>query len=108
MGFNTTVVILNDALLDIEDDPDFGKKMARAINQVSWGAPVSVSAGGHVGAARVIETHHADCHTLIAVGWNDGKQIGHVWTKDGDPKPEVVLREMARDLGYVVYKKKKK
>ena len=31
MGLNTTVVILNDYLHDIENDPEFGKKLSRAI-----------------------------------------------------------------------------
>lgn len=43
MGFNSTVVVMNDARLKTTD----------------------VSAGGFVNAATVIETHHADFTCLI-------------------------------------------
>jgi hypothetical protein len=75
MGFNTTVVILNDALDAIENDPDFGKNLVAAINKVLHGGPVDVSAGCHYNAATVIETHHADYNVIVSVGGNYGKVI---------------------------------
>ncbi len=70
MGFNTTVVILNDSLHDIEHDPDFGKNLAQAIYFLSSNnEPFHVSSNGSSNAAIVIETHHADYTTLIAVYW---------------------------------------
>ncbi len=73
MGFNTTVVVLNDALGDIEKDPNFGKKLVRAIMEVQRGKPVDVSAGCHANAALVVETHHADHDVIVAVGGNYGR-----------------------------------
>jgi len=79
MGYNTTVVILNDALGDIANDPDFGRKLADAILRQSGNRhevvnATSISPGGTVRrssmAAIVVEQHHADETTLVAVGGN--------------------------------------
>lgn len=79
MGFNTTVVVMNDALSAIEQDQDFGKRLASAIREVLRGQPVDVSAHGHrvlhCNAATVIETHHADHMVLVQVGMNSGRVV---------------------------------
>lgn len=78
MGFNTTVVVLNDALSMIENDPEFGQRLARAITELRHGQSIDVPAfsskgGVHCNAAKVIETHHADYEVLIKVGRNTGR-----------------------------------
>ena len=65
MGFNTTVLVLNDALTEIENDPEFGKKLVAGIRKLgSTGGihpgPVNVPVGNHANPVTVIETHHAD------------------------------------------------
>jgi hypothetical protein len=71
MGYNTTVIVMNDALSEIEKDPEFVKKLVAAILKVaSYGKPVDVPAGGHCNPVTVIETHHADNTTLVSVGGN--------------------------------------
>jgi hypothetical protein len=81
MGFNTTVVVMNDALGYIESDPDFGKNLARAIARAWGGGPVDVPAYGphgrgvHCNAAVVVETHHADHDVLVRVGGNRGEVV---------------------------------
>ncbi len=108
MGFNTTVVVMNDALQDIQDDPDFGKKLVAAISKrIICDKPIGVSAGCHSNAATVIELHHADIQTIVAIGRNYGREIGYVsgWIT---PTTENVLKELARNLGYVIFKKKGK
>jgi hypothetical protein len=76
MGFNTTVLILNDALDEIENDPNFGKKLVSAISKVGIGNKgVDVSALNHCNAARVIESHHADYDVYVKVGGNNAKVI---------------------------------
>lgn len=74
MGYNTTVVIVNDALEAIAEDPNFGKELKTAIlKAVSKSqCPVHVSAGCYSIAASVIETHHADFDVLVRVGDNRG------------------------------------
>lgn len=80
MGLNTTVVVLNDALGDIAEDPEFGKRLADAIASARRGKPVNVAAHGSHGiscnAACVIETHHADYDVLVKVGGNTGSVVG--------------------------------
>lgn len=73
MGFNTTVLILNDALNEIETDPDFGKNLVAAIQKACDGKQHYVSAGNHCNAATVIESHHASYDRIIKVGGNSGK-----------------------------------
>jgi hypothetical protein len=93
MGYNTTVVIMNDALGAIGDDPDFGKNLRNAVlKSVSKrDCPVRVSALGHSTAAMVIETHHADVEVLVRVGGNRGVVIEtdcfSSVSKTAEPKP---------------------
>ncbi len=72
MGFNTTVIVLNDALEGIENDISFGRKLAAAIRSFGNAQPerVDVSAGSFVNAASVIETHHSSQTAIVAVGGN--------------------------------------
>jgi hypothetical protein len=80
MGWNTTVVVLNDALDFIENDPEFGRRLAQAIVRCHSSGPMDVAAhssrgGIHCNAARVIETHHADCTVKVEVGGNTGSVV---------------------------------
>jgi hypothetical protein len=77
MGFNSTVVVMNDALDMIRDDPQFGERLYRAVLEVGRGKPVDVSAhtkrGIHCNAATVVESHHADYDVFVKVGGNYGE-----------------------------------
>jgi hypothetical protein len=102
MGFNTTVVVLNDALGDIADDPEFGKALAQAIMGHSVHGPTRVRAGLHGTAATVVETHHGDRTVAIAVGGNSASVLGSIGTWEHD-EPEVqikLLKILAEDRGY--------
>ena len=118
MGFNTSVVVLNDALQYIKDDPEFGKKLAEAIGKLSlppehrgerggsWG--VDVSAGMHANAATAIESHHADYESIIAFGGNMGRILSPAirpYGKEGDSVEVKYLRELADQLGFTLRKK---
>lgn len=74
MGYNTTVVIMNDALEAIGRDHEFGKNLRQAILKAvsAKECPVRVGSLGHSTAAKVIETHHADVDVLVRVGGNQG------------------------------------
>ncbi len=105
MGYNSTVVVMNDALHAIEDDPQFGKKLSQAIMTVSRGNPVDVSALNHCNAATVIETHHADGTALVAVGQNYGHNLGILYPYGEEELDVRVLKALADKLGYYVSKK---
>lgn len=96
MGFNTTVVIYNDSLHDIENDPEFGKKLAQAVLEHGGGSKsVNVFARGvrdqgvsSSQAGVVVDSHHSDETALIAVGGNTAAVIhtqfgGSFLTKEG-------------------------
>jgi hypothetical protein len=76
MGWNTTVVVMNDYLDAIERDPDFGGKLARAIRRLHdprVRKPIPVAAGGAYMAAAVVETHDGYEEVEVVVGNNTGK-----------------------------------
>lgn len=98
MGFNTTIVILNDALESIANDPQFGKKLRDAILRGTSPSrcPVRITAGMS-DAGSVIETHHADENVVVSVGGNTGIVI-----KDdiyGADTNLVSIKEIAKTLG---------
>lgn len=73
MGFNTTLLILNDHLHCIEDDHDFGKKVADAVRAFRPGKQNDVCNG-----ATLIETHHADSSVVLVMSGNTGAVVGHL------------------------------
>ena len=77
MGFNTTIVIYNDALNEIENDKDFGKNLVDAIMQNISDPPDEkthiISSGYDAGV--VIEQHHSSYDVLVSVGKNTGKIV---------------------------------
>jgi len=119
MGWNTTVVVLNDCIHEIEHDPDFGKKLARAITSLSTQRYIAeqqgrsfigadVSAGMCVNAATVVETHHADGTALVAVGGNYGRELGTFYAYGDEDEDVRLLKALADKLGYAVRRKPKK
>ena len=110
MGFNATVIVMLDALHEIEKDPEFGKKLSDAILKVnSREQPQDISSGCHCNAATAIECHHADHSSLIAVGGNYATVIlpycgGYSHHEEKDKLN--ILQEFARQMGYDLHKKK--
>ena len=75
MGYNTTVVIYNDALDQIANDLEFGKKLVDAIlklNNKNRSSITGMVFSGNGSAAQVIESHHADILVKVLVGNNTG------------------------------------
>lgn len=111
MGYNTTVLVLNDALDQIASDPHFGKKLVFAISKLGMGrGPVDVSAGNHANAATVVETHHADLSTLMLIGGNYGSKVGTArgW-KHHDREDQLgMLQQVLDEMGYIVVPKSAK
>jgi hypothetical protein len=124
MGYNTSMIVLNDALHAIKEDHEFGAKVYDAVGQLNVynrataaGRPrlsshlggVDISSGCNVNAATVIETHHADNTTLLAVGGNCAsilhETFGYCHNESG--MQVRLLQEWAEKLGYRVVKKRK-
>ena len=112
MGLNSTVIVMNDALGAIEDDPDFGKNLAQAIKRQvgDHHSHVSVRAGNHHNAASVIEQHHANDTAVVAVGGNHASSLGIVAGCDNshhtDKGKVQVLKRLADQMGYSLHKKR--
>jgi hypothetical protein len=107
MGFNTTVVVMNDALEYIRNDPEFGSKLADAALRI-WGSdqPEDVSAGCFINAATVIESHHADGMIPVLVGGNHGTVVKGCCVGFRSEAYEMdLLKALANKLGYRLTKK---
>lgn len=105
MGYNSTLVVYNDALDCISKDPNFGKKVKDAI--MSLNSPISrqyISSGMHHTAAIAIETHHADHLIVSAIGGNNAINLGY--GGHCDDSPEQILKTLAENLGYRLVKKR--
>lgn len=79
MGFNTTIVILNDSLNEIREDKDFGEKLYGAIME-NWQTkkPTTIFANGKNGVGDcgvVITQYHSSADIMIRVGGNTGEVI---------------------------------
>jgi hypothetical protein len=106
MGWNTTVILMNDALDDIRQDPDFGKKLVSAASAAIDGKRHDVSALGHVNAATVIETHHADHIVPVLIGGNTGQVVKGTYIGWADDEKEItLLRQLAEKHGMRLSKK---
>lgn len=76
MGYNTTIVVMNDSIDQIRKDSKFGEKVYDAILEAScYRKPVDISSGNHCNAATVVETHHADASVYVKVGQNCGEVV---------------------------------
>jgi hypothetical protein len=117
MGWNTTVLFLNDAVDNLTNDPDFGTRLYRAINRTGMrhsfrrDGQQDLSVGNHANGCTVIEKHHADQVALVAVGGNHATKvflthsIGNHHTEEGQ---EALLRAWADTMGFHLTKKRKK
>jgi hypothetical protein len=114
MGYNTTVVIMNDALEDIRKDPNFGENLVQAVlesvryrttelDDRGFHHIVDIPAGNHANAGHVVESHHADGTHLVQVGGNLGQSILYTW--GWNIKPEELLKRLADKHGYRLVKK---
>ncbi len=110
MGYNTTILLLNDAEHRLDDDATFAKRLGAAVREVaSFGKPKDLAIGNHVNGATVIETHHADDVAILAIGGNTAVRmatLGGAWAMIGaEDCNERLLRELADRLGYTLRRK---
>lgn len=70
MGMNAVILILNDRLHNIRDDPDFGRKVADSI--MGWSNPETDELRRR-SLGMVISVAHADYQQLTSVAGNIGR-----------------------------------
>ncbi len=102
MGWNTTIVLMNDALTDIKNDPKVGEAIHEAVLGLHRGGLRDISAGSSCNAMTAIEQHHADHLVAVAVGGNSGHILGPAGFYRATP--EESLQELARARGYRLVK----
>ena len=118
MGYNSVALILNDALGDIERDPEFGKNVAGAVRgwydrkrdrfATSVGARADLPNGGTSScfpALEVISQDHADGEQVVIVHANSGQrcaEANHLGWHALDQMKACLERH-----GYTVTKKRK-
>lgn len=95
MGFNATVIVLNDRLDEIERDPEFGKKLADAIRRFDRSRQDRMPYV--TGQTQVIEAAHADTLQVVAVGGNTGRVIGYGHYRQDDDSLIKLLERDRRD-----------
>lgn len=108
MGFNTSVVVLNDCLSSIAEDKDLGKRLADAASRIIMrNGPIDVRAGNCMQALQVIETHHADQLVPILVGGNYGYELDTCihWSTEKEEMELTLLKRLADKHGFHLRKK---
>lgn len=114
MGWNSTIVVLNDALHDIKNDPKFGENVYQAVTLLSRceedriPGDLDIRAGCHCNAATAVEQHHADGTSLVAVGQNYGRSLGVFFPYGEEDEDVRLLKALAEKLGYRVSRKPKR
>lgn len=109
MGFNTTILILNDSLHRIREDKDFGKNLVNAIGrQFMENKPLS-DFDRH--QTTVMGQHHADVVSVLMVGGNMGVEIAQIY--NGGHVAEIedqinLLKEVADKFGFNLVRKPQK
>lgn len=113
MGWNTGIVVLNDALGDIKDDPlVFTEELVQAVR----GAVLpqrrrDIRAGGHCNAASVVWSAHADNTGILAVGGNHATVLHQVFNGGRHVSEEdqiAILRGWAEARGFELRRKAKR
>lgn len=98
MGFNSTILIRNDFLNEVKDDPEFGKKVFHAIQHGPQKYP------SPSGSFQVITVDHADSYYLIIAGGNAATPIAATGGYHMNPRipkdQDTLLRRFVKQLGY--------
>jgi hypothetical protein len=109
MGFNSTVMILNDRMSEIEADPEaFVREMLDGINRIGY--PYD-HVDFYPGQSTVMSCVHADMTTVLAVGGNHSTKLGQFYNGGNHHTVEhqvLLLRKLADKYGFSLRKKPKK
>jgi len=109
MGYNSVLLVLNDALNSIEKDPQFGMKISRGISKTLCypDEQIEIASGCCCPAATVIGCQHADMTQIVAVGGNIAIELGVLYgSKNKGPEDKVeLIRQLANQYGYHLRRK---
>lgn len=98
MGFNTAMIVLNDTVHQIRNDPKVGEA-------IYLGA-INAERGQYMPhGLQTLPSCHADTMQIIALGGNTLRAIGYGRWDDDD---ETLLRRLANKLGYRIVRKASK
>jgi len=100
-------MFFNDCFETIKNDNEFGKRVTEAIQNGFGKTNVDIIASNGQTVGEMIESHHADNTTLIAVGGNYGTKLGEFWgySHHTEEKQIELLESLADKLGYKISKK---
>jgi hypothetical protein len=104
MGMNTAMIVRNDFLHDIKDDPAFGQKVWTAI--CANGDEKRMPYLGQ--AFTVLSSSHADYVQIIAIGGNCIRRVGFAGGYKDLFNDEALLRRLADDMGFRLVKKRER
>lgn len=105
MGYNTSVLILNDRLHDIRKDKDFVEKLADGIGRQFMTCKPLWGFDKH--QTTILGQNHADVVSVLMVGGNMGVEIaqinngGHIAEIEDQIK---LLKEVANNFGFRLVK----
>lgn len=109
MGHNSTILVLNDRLGEIERDPEgFVKEMIQAISRKGM---QDKAVDFYPGQTSVISCAHADQVTVMAVGGNHATILGRVYNGGIHHTAEdqiEILKRIANNYGFRLVRKSKK
>lgn len=99
MGLNTAMIVRNDFLHDVEEDPAFGQKVKTAVVFASH----PEHAPYHGQSFDVLPPVHADGLQVVVIGGNGIRLMGVVL--DYRASDESILRELADRMGFMLRRK---
>lgn len=110
MGYQTSVMLLNDHIDGLKTDTGFGERLYHSILEATLpqyrDKGKSLSLGNCGNGAMVLPSQHADNVQIVAVGGNYMKNIGTLWGRWPQmQEPEKLLKELADQMGYRLVRK---
>lgn len=109
MGYNTALLIMNDAAEGLKTDPNVGKAIYDALGEAQYSRNkegVSFSIGNHANGGYLLPSRHADEVQIVAVGGNCMTRLGSIYYGWRDMvDPDKLVHRLADELGYKLVKK---
>lgn len=108
MGFQTTIMILNDALGEIDNDPKgWWEKTSEMIKAHRGNSdPQSYGFGSFSNGFTLVDVHHADVTSVIAVGGNYSTILSKLprQSHHSEEHELELIKKLAKKHGYKLVK----